>query len=332
MIRRQVFDRVKKMIPRISDTEMIALQCGTTSLDRELFEGKLKTKGFKSKKHQTPVFSKELMDELIVKYPSQHIYPKSDYKSLFKFMGTNKFFSFLIPEQYGGKKTSVEEMSNILTYITSANPSLGVITMVPNSLGPSELLLHYGTDEQKNKYLPKLANGSMIPCFGLTGPNNGSDATGQIDCGKIVKDESGKLQIEVTVKKRYITLAPVSNLIGLAFRVEDPDNLLSSNKSGVTVALLEKGHPGLKQEYYHNPLDTGFPNGTLEGTLRIDLDQIIGGEEKIGEGWKMLMECLAAGRGICLPATANASSSTLRIFQQEYANPKDEKLMNCCKN
>ena len=101
-------------------------------------------------------------------------------------MGTNKFFSFLIPEQYGGKKTSVEEMSNILTYITSANPSLGVITMVPNSLGPSELLLHYGTDDQKNVFLPLLADGSKIPCFGLTGPNNGSDATGQIDTGKII--------------------------------------------------------------------------------------------------------------------------------------------------
>ena len=152
MIRKQLFERVKKMIPRISDTEMIALQCGTTSIDRELFQGKIQSHNFKNTTPQTPIFSKELMDELIVKHPSQHIYPKSDYNSLFTFMGANKFFSFLIPEQYGGKKTSVEEMSNILTYITSANPSLGVITMVPNSLGPSELLLHYGTDEQKNKY------------------------------------------------------------------------------------------------------------------------------------------------------------------------------------
>jgi acyl-CoA dehydrogenase len=316
-LRKTLFRRVKQMIPRISDTEMIALQCGTTSIDRELFEGKVKKRTFQPMKHK--MFEKELLDELIVKYPSQHIYPNSDHDSLFCFMGVNKLFSFLIPEQYGGKKTSVEEMSNILTYITSANPTLGVITMVPNSLGPSELLLHYGTDEQKNKYLPLLANGSKIPCFGLTGPNNGSDATGEIDTGNIIKGENGKLQIEVTIKKRYITLAPVSNLIGLAFRVEDPDQLLKSKKSGVTVALLEKGHPGLKQDYYHNPLDTGFPNGMLEGTLRIDLDQVIGGEEKVGEGWKMLMECLAAGRGICLPATANASSKLATASMFLYA-------------
>ena len=316
-LRKNVFERVKKMIPRISETEMIALQCGTTSIDRELFKGKVEKKKFQPIKHQ--MFEKELLDELIIKYPKQHIYPSSDHESLFRFMGTNKLFSFLIPEQYGGKKTSVEEMSNILTYITSANPTLGVIAMVPNSLGPSELLLHYGTDEQKNKYLPLLANGSKIPCFGLTGPNNGSDATGQIDTGNVIKGENGKLQIEVTIKKRYITLAPVSNLIGLAFRVEDPDQLLESKKTGVTVALLEKGHPGLRQDYYHNPLDTGFPNGMLEGTLRIDLDQVIGGEEKVGEGWKMLMECLAAGRGICLPATANASSKLATASMFLYA-------------
>ena len=112
--------------------------------------------------------------------------------------------------------------------------------------------------------------------------------------------------------------------MGLAFRVEDPDQLLNSKKSGVTVALLEKGHPGLKQDYYHNPLDTGFPNGMLEGTLRIDLDKVIGGEEKIGEGWKMLMECLAAGRGICLPATANASSKLATASMFLYAKHRTQ--------
>ena len=307
MIRNKIFTFIKNMIPKISDTELIALRSGTTSIDREIFEGYVRPHSFKEIKNTTQ-FSKSLLDELITKYPDQHIYPNSDYKSLFNFMGKNKLFSFLIPEKYDGKKTSVSEMSNILTYITSANPSLGVITMVPNSLGPAELLLHYGTEEQKNNYLPKLSNGEMIPCFGLTGPNNGSDATGNIDTGKIIRDKDGSLKIMVSIKKRYITLAPVSNLIGLAFRVEDPDNLLESTRSGVTVALIEKGHPGLKQQYYHNPLNTGFPNGTLTGDLLIDLDQVIGGKDKIGDGWKMLMECLAAGRGICLPATANASS------------------------
>ena len=215
------------------------------------------------------------------------------------------FFSFLIPSEYNGYKMSVREMSNILTYITSANPCLGVVTMVPNSLGPAELLLHYGTQNQQDKYLPQLADGTKIPCFGLTGPNNGSDATGKIDKGKIIKGEDGTLQIEVTINKRYITLAPVSNLIGIAFELEDPNNLLG--KQGVTLALLERGHPGLIQKGYHNPLDTGFPNGTLEGTLRIDLDQVIGGEENAGNGWRMLMECLAVGRSISLPACAVGS-------------------------
>ena len=147
---------------------VIALQSGTTSIDRELFEGYVKPKKF-DKKPQT-VFDKQVIDELLIKFPEQHIFPNSNYNQLFTFLGANKFFSFLIPEKYGGKKTSVEEMSDILTYITSANPSLGVVTMVPNSLGPSELLLHYGTEEQKDKYLPKLANGDKIQTLGWLTP------------------------------------------------------------------------------------------------------------------------------------------------------------------
>ena len=203
------------------------------------------------------------------------------------------------------------------------NPSLGVATIVPNSLGPGELLLHYGKEEQKNYYLPKLANGDFIPCFGLTGPNNGSDATGTIDEGILI-EENGKKYIEVTVNKRYITLAPVSNLIGLAFRLNDPNNLLEKGEAGITVALIEKGTCGLKQETYHNPLNTGFPNGTLKGSLKIPIENVIGGEENVGTGWKMLMECLAAGRGICLPATANASSKVACFGVINYAKHRTQ--------
>ena len=168
--------------------------------------------------------------------------------------------------------------------------------MVPNSLGPGELLTHYGTDEQKEKYLPGLANGDYVPCFGLTGPYNGSDAAGPIDVGTVVLSNSQPV-IEVTINKRYITLAPVSNLIGLAFKLEDPTGLLPKGSEGITVALIESDHPGLIKETHHNPLNAGFPNGTLKGTFKINLDQVIGGEENCGKGWKMLMECLAAGRG-----------------------------------
>ena len=325
-MRNAIFNRVKKMIPKISDTEMIALRSGTTSIDRELFQGAVVPRIFK----KTPdvVFDKTKIDELLQKIPDQHIFPNSDYKSLFDHMGKNGFFSFLIPKQYGGFKTSVEEMSDILTYITSANPSLGVVTMVPNSLGPSELLLHYGTEQQKNKYLPQLANGDKIPCFGLTGPNNGSDATGSIDTGVVILDKDGKVKISIKLNKRYITLAPVSNLIGIAFRLEDPYELLDSKKQGVTVALVERGHLGLKQEYYHNPLDTGFPNGTLEGVIEISPNHVIGGTKNIGEGWKMLMECLAAGRGICLPATANASSKMATASMFLYAKHRHQFNLN----
>lgn len=321
-MKKLLFNNVKKLIPRISATEMIALQSGTTSIDRQLFEGKIKKTSFNNKPQD--VFDKKLITELVEKFPEQQIYPHGNYHKLFEFLGINRFFSFLIPEKYGGKVMYVEEMSNILTYITSANPTLGVITMVPNSLGPSELLLHYGTEEQKDKYLPKLANGQKIPCFGLTGPNNGSDATGSIDKGEVFLDQNGKVKIRVNLNKRYITLAPVSNLIGIAFELQDNYELLDSRKSGITVALIERGHEGLKQDYYHNPLDTGFPNGTVQGTIVIDPSQIIGGEKNVGEGWKMLMECLAAGRGICLPATANASSKVATSAMYLYAKHRKQ--------
>jgi acyl-CoA dehydrogenase len=190
--------------------------------------------------------------------------------------------------------------------------------MVPNSLGPSELLENYGTEIQRQNYLPRLASGKDIPCFGLTGPNNGSDAAGAMDQGEIII-QGGKKYIKVSVNKRYITLAPIADLVGLAVKVNDPNNLLNEGSEGVTVALLEKDHPGLRLETHHNPLNVGFPNGTVKGDLLIPVDDVIGGEKNVGEGWKMLMECLAAGRAVCLPATANASSKAATFGIWNYA-------------
>ena len=169
-----------------------------------------------------------------------------------------------------------------------------------------------------------MSNGSYIPCFGLTGPNNGSDATGSIDRGVVKVSESGKRYIELTINKRYITLAPVANLIGLAFKLEDPDHLLYTGKPGVTVALIEGDHEGLKKETHHNPMNVGFPNGTLKGTIRIDLENIIGGEENAGEGWKMLMECLSAGRAVSLPSTALAASKVSTYGIYNYAKHRKQ--------
>ena len=226
-----LFRFVKNKIPRISDTELIALRSGNTSLDRQILEGKI---SFPRKIQYTKKFPENKLNELFSKYDNTKIYPNDNDNKWINYLAKNKYFSFLISENYGGIKLSVNELSNILTKISSVDPSLGVATMVPNSLGPGELLTLYGTEEQRNKYLPQLANGDLIPCFGLTGPNNGSDATGSIDKGYVIK-ENGKLKIKVKVNKRYITLAPVANLMGIAFDLEDPDNLIG--KSGITVAL-----------------------------------------------------------------------------------------------
>ena len=314
----RLFRYVKNKLPRISDTEMIALKSGTVSIDRDILSGNIK---YPKPAVYYNKFPQENLVNLLEKYDNSKIYPNDNNNYWINHLAKNKFFSFLIDKNYGGIKLTVNEQSNILTQIASVSPALGVVAMVPNSLGPGELITLYGTEKQKNDYLPKLANGDLIPCFGLTGPNNGSDATGSIDTGVVFK-ENNKFKVKVKLNKRYITLAPVANLMGIAFDLKDPDNLLG--KSGITVALVERDHLNLIQETHHNPLDVGFPNGTIKGEIVISLDQIIGGEENVGNGWKMLMECLAAGRGICLPATAKASSNTATVGVFEYARHRKQ--------
>ena len=323
MLTKLIFNNVKKIIPRISQTELIALRSGTVSLDRNIFRGKLE---IPEKTDNKPKFNpiinhniKELLEEW---GNQQQIYPSNNFDDILKFISKNKLFSLIIDNKWGGNYLSVEQLSSSLTKISSVNPALGVTVMVPNSLGPAELLETYGTEEQKKTYLPGLASGEFVPCFGLTGPNNGSDALGSIDTGRVV-ETNGKKYVKLAINKRYITLAPIANLIGLAFNLEDPDNLLNG-KSGITVALLERGTCGLIQESYHNPLDVGFPNGTLKGELTIPIEQVIGGEDNVGEGWKMLMECLAAGRGVCLPATANACSKVSTLGIWHYINNRKQ--------
>lgn len=321
MLSKRIFNAVKKLIPKISDTELIALKSGTTSIDRELFKGKVK---YPEPLPLTKKFPEDKVSSLLEKYGNiESVYPNYAYKAIFDYIGSNRFFSFIIKEQYGGSEISVREMSSILTKITTQNPALGVSIMVPNSLGPGELLQVYGTEEQRKKYLPKLADGKLIPCFGLTGPHNGSDATGNIDTGEVVIDH-GETVVNVNIDKRYITLGPVANLIGVAFNLKDPYDLLDNGKEGVTLALIEKDTCGLEQTTHHNPLDAGFPNGTLKGKLRIPVENIIGGEKNAGNGWKMLMEALAAGRGVCLPATALASSKVATVGVFQYAKHRKQ--------
>ena len=321
---RKIFNFIKSKIPRISSTELIALRSGNTSIDRSILMGKLE---FPKKIETIKKFPDDTLNDLLSKFDGSKIYPNNNNNYWIDYLAKNKYFSFLIHESYGGIKLSVNELSNILTKISSIEPALGVIAMVPNSLGPGELLTHYGTKEQKNKYLPGLADGTYIPCFGLTGPNNGSDATGSIDEGTVIKVK-GRTMIKVKINKRYITLAPVSNLMGIAFNLKDPDNILQNKKSGITLALLERGHDGLIQETHHNPLNAGFPNGTIKGEFYINPDQVIGGHENIGNGWKMLMDCLSAGRGISLPATANASSKVATFGMINYVKVREQFKMS----
>ena len=316
---------IKKIIPKISETELIALRSGGVHIDRDIFSGKVQKKYLELQSSNNNLSYKKFQtEELLREVGSDNVYPNPNIHNIMKNIGEKGFMGMIINKEYGGKKLSIKEQSKILTKISSYNPSLGVVIMVPNSLGPGELIQHYGTEEQKKKFLPKLANGEYIPCFGLTGPNNGSDATGSIDTGIIEKDENGNLYISVSINKRYITLAPISNLVGLAINVKDPNGTTIRDpngilKEGITLCLLEKGSiDGLRQETHHIPNGAGFPNGTLKGDLKIPLENIIGGPEKIGEGWKMLMECLAVGRGVSLPATANASSKTITFGILNY--------------
>ena len=317
---RKVFNIVKSIIPKISETEIIALKSGGVSIDRELFNGKVDyNKLYKPILINSDKNMETETIDLLRSVGSENIYPNENIHKLIKQLGEKGFLSMIIDKQYNGNRLSITSQSKILSKIASYNPSLAESIMVPNSLGPAELLQHYGTQQQKDFFLPKLANGTMIPCFGLTGPNNGSDAVGQIDKG-IVELIDGKIKIKIKLNKRYITLAPVSNLIGIAFNIEDPNRLLKNNKTGISVALIESSQYGLQQHTYHNPNNAGFPNGTIKGTIFIDTDQIIGGEDRIGEGWKMLMECLAVGRGVSLPATANGSSKFITHSIMNYIN------------
>jgi alkylation response protein AidB-like acyl-CoA dehydrogenase len=322
-----IFSCIKQIIPRISETELIALRSGGVSVDRNIFAGILPLVYSREKKNSQTCPNYCDIDNILSRYKDNPIYPSQNIKNIMTDLGNAKLLGMTIDKKYGGSMLPIASQSKILSRIASYNPSLAVATMVPNSLGPGELLQHYGTTEQKAKYLPGLASGKLIPCFGLTGPNNGSDATGQIDTGILITD-NGKLMIAVNLNKRYITLAPIANLIGIAFNLQDPNKLLRVGKPGITLALIERGHPGLEQITYHNPNDAGFPNGTLKGMIMIPLDAIIGGTQNAGNGWMMLMECLSVGRGVSLPASANGSSKLVTYATLLYIKHRTQFKMN----
>ena len=307
----------RNQLPQISQTEQEALDAGTVWWEGELFSGKpnwnkLLAYPKPSLTEEEQAFLDGPVEQLCAMLNEWHItHERYDLPpEVWQFIREKHFFALIIPKEYGGLGFSALAHSEVVMKISSRSNTAAVTVMVPNSLGPAELLLSYGTEEQKNYYLPRLADGIEIPCFALTGPEAGSDAGSIPDTGIVCHAEfNGQpdvLGIRINWEKRYITLGPVATLLGLAFRLYDPDGLLGDKKDiGITLALIPTNTPGIDIGRRHFPLNGVFQNGPNTGKdVFIPIDWIIGGRDKVGQGWRMLMNSLSIGRSISLPATS----------------------------
>lgn len=325
---------IADQLPKMSETETIALQAGTVGFDRELFSGRPNwSKWFKRPLPKLTPIEQNFLDgpvntlcEMLNEWEISHIH-KDLPKEVWDFLKKERFFGIIIPKHYGGLEFSAFAHSEILTKISSCSLTASSTVAVPNSLGPAELIHRYGTKEQKEYYLPRLANGIEIPCFALTNKEAGSDATAIPDNGVICRDlfEGNEvLGIRLNWEKRYITLAPIATLLGLAFKLYDPDHLISDKTNlGITCALVPTHFPGISIGARHKPLFTPFQNGPTTGkNVFIPLDYIIGGLEMAGQGWRMLVECLSTGRAISLPSSASGASKMLTAVSSAYARTR----------
>jgi acyl-CoA dehydrogenase len=315
-----VMKLMKGVIPQISETEKTALSAGVVWSEAELFSGKPNFS--KLMKEPYPELTKEEKDFLngpvekaCLMADDWGIWKNRELPpALFQYVKDLGFLGMIIPKEYGGLGFSALGHSEVIMKLSSRSIALGVTVMVPNSLGPAELLIHYGTDKQKKRWLPDLAKGLEIPCFGLTEPQAGSDAGAITSEGILFRGEDGKIYIRLNWRKRWITLAAISTVIGLAFRLRDPENLLGKGENlGITCALVPSKTPGVVLGRRHDPLSIPFYNCPTEGKNVVVSaeDAIIGGVEGAGQGWHMLMECLAAGRGVSLPAQSTGGIKSL---------------------
>src|SRR5512139_417638 len=317
LISRPFLKAYLRMLPTMSDTERDALEAGGVWWDGELFTGKPDW----NKLLGTPAPRLTPEEQSFLDGPTEELcamvndfdvtHRRADLPpEAWEFIKRERFWSMIIPRQYGGLGFGRYAQSSILTKLSSRSITLGVTVMVPNSLGPGELLVHYGTDEQKNHYLPRLARGEEIPCFGLTSPVAGSDAASITDTGVVCRGTwQGRdcVGIRLNFSKRYITLAPVATVIGLAFRLFYPERLMGGEKTdhGITVALIPRNLPGLSVGRRHFPLNVPFQNGPIHGKdVFVPLDCIVGGPKMAGQGWRMLVEQLSVGRCISLPSNS----------------------------
>lgn len=337
LITKPAYKTLANSMPSISTTEQEALEAGTSWWEKELFMGAPDWSQFEN--YPYPTLSEEeqsfidnevellcsMLDEWEIHHHLKDLPPE-----VWQFIKDKGFLGLIIPKSFGGKEFSSFAQSRIMSKIASRSLTTAVSCMVPNSLGPGELLMHYGTDAQKQQYLPGLAKGEEIPCFGLTSPEAGSDAGAIPDSGVVCYGEYEGAQVlglRMNFSKRWITLAPIATVVGLAFKLYDPEGLLGNkNKTeyGITCALIPASHAGVKIGARHYP-GSPFMNGTVEGEdVFIPIDWIIGGQENAGKGWRMLMECLGVGRGISLPALATAAGEMSYLTVGAFAKIRQQ--------
>ena len=319
--------KANKILPQISDTERQALEAGTVWVDGEYFGGnpdfgKMLAEPYNTLSTEEQDFLDGPTEELckmIDRYTVSRTRRVPEH--VMDFMKKQGFFGLLIPKEYGGKGYSVLLRSAVMAKLSPVSTIVGTYVVIPNSLGAAELINHYGTQDQKTHYLPKLATGEYIPCFGLTEPTAGSDAASIKAEGEVFKDADGKAKIRLNFRKRYITLAPVANLISVAAQLKDPDNLLGKGVNpGITVLLVHKGTAGLHIGDHHEPIGDPFPNGPIIGKdVIVSAEQIVGGVAGAGQGWRMLMEQLAGGRAISLPAGAVGGAKNVMAVTGAYS-------------
>ncbi len=320
------------LLPQISDTERAAIEAGTVWVDGEFFSGKPDFQRINSEPY--PQITPELQAfldgpvEQVCRMASDwEIYCRKDLPpEVWDYLKQERFFGMIIPKEYGGLGFSNFAYSAVMMKLASRSFTHTATVGVTNSLGPAKLLLRYGTPAQKDYYLPRLARGEEIPCFALTEPHAGSDASSIASTGVVFKGEDGKLYLRLNFQKRYITLGAIATLIGLAFRLRDPENLLGKGEDvGITCALIPANKAGIGLERRHDPMGVPFYNSPVEGhDVVVSIDQMIGGLEQAGQGWKMLMQTLAAGRGISFPATCTGIAKLVARVTGAYTTVRQQ--------
>ncbi|ELQ6243779.1 acyl-CoA dehydrogenase FadE [Cronobacter sakazakii] len=332
LISAPVFRGFRKVMPPMSRTEKEAIDAGTTWWEGDLFRGNPDWQ----KLHNYPQPKLTAEEQAFLDGPVEEACRMAnDFQithemadlppELWAFLKEHRFFAMIIKKEYGGLEFSAYAQSRVLQKLAGVSGILAITVGVPNSLGPGELLQHYGTDAQKNHYLPRLARGQEIPCFALTSPEAGSDAGAIPDTGVVCMGEwQGEqvLGMRLTWNKRYITLAPIATVLGLAFKLSDPDRLLGGEQElGITCALIPTNTPGVEIGRRHFPLNVPFQNGPTRGKdIFVPIDYIIGGPKMAGQGWRMLVECLSVGRGITLPSNSTGSLKSIALATGAYAH------------